>query len=346
MSLPLSLQWQEDELIMLDQTLLPIEEVMLRPKTVEAVFEAIKMLRVRGAPAIGIAGAYGLVIAMQHQRDLTWPEFLLEAERQADYLNSARPTAVNLSWALKRMIGTLNDQHESETAYQVLLEEAKLIHEEDRKLCRGIGENGLSLIEEGMGILTHCNAGGLATSELGTALAPMYLAHEKGIRFRVYSDETRPLLQGSRLTAWELQQSGIDVTAICDNMAAVMMQEGKIDMVIVGTDRVAANGDVANKIGTFNVAILANYFKIPFYVACPASTIDLNTATGDEIVIEERAPEEVTAFGERRTAPTDIKVRNPAFDVTPANLVTGIITERTILRAPYAKSIRQTYGTP
>ena len=345
MSLPLSLQWQEDELIMLDQTHLPIEEVMLRPKTVEAVFEAIKMLRVRGAPAIGIAGAYGLVIAMQHQRDLTWPEFLLEAERQADYLNSARPTAVNLSWALKRMIGKLNDQHDSETAFQVLLEEAKVIHEEDRKLCRGIGENGLSLIEEGMGILTHCNAGGLATSELGTALAPMYLAHEKGIRFRVYSDETRPLLQGSRLTAWELQQSGIDVTTICDNMAAVMMQEGKIDMVIVGTDRVAANGDVANKIGTFNVAILANYFKIPFYVACPASTIDLNTPTGAEIVIEERTPEEVTAFGERRTAPIDIKVRNPAFDVTPANLVTGIITEQTILRAPYAESIRQTYGT-
>ena len=345
MSLPLSLQWQEDELIMLDQTRLPIEEVMLRPTTVDAVFEAIKMLRVRGAPAIGIAGAYGLVIAMQHQRDLTWPEFLLEAERQADYLNSARPTAVNLSWALKRMIGTLNDQQDSETAYQVLLKEAKLIHEEDRKLCRGIGENGISLIEEGMGILTHCNAGGLATSELGTALAPMYLAHEKGIRFRVYSDETRPLLQGSRLTAWELQQSGIDVTTICDNMAAVMMQEGKIDMVIVGTDRVAANGDVANKIGTFNVAILANYFKIPFYVACPASTIDLNTPTGAEIVIEERAPEEVTAFGERRTAPIDIKVRNPAFDVTPANLVTGIITEQRILRAPYAESIRQTYGT-
>jgi len=173
----------------------------------------------------------------------------------------------------------------------------------------------------------------------------MYLAHEKGISFRVYSDETRPLLQGSRLTAWELQRSGIDVTTICDNMAAVMMQEGKIDMVIVGTDRVAANGDVANKIGTFNVAILANYFKIPFYVACPASTIDLNTPTGAEIVIEERAPEEVTAFGERRTAPIDIKVRNPAFDVTPANLVTGIITEQTILRAPYAESIRQTYGS-
>lgn len=343
MSLPLSLQWQDERLILLDQTRLPLEEVLLEPSTVEDVFEAIQRLRVRGAPAIGIAGAYGLVLALKSQRNLSWPAFEKEARRQADYLNSARPTAVNLSWALQRMLSVLEGLQNSEAAYQRLCQEAQAIHEEDRKLCRGIGEQGLPLIQDGMGVLTHCNAGALATSELGTALAPLYLAHDAGLRFRVYSDETRPLLQGSRLTAWELQRSGLDVTTICDNMAAAMMQARLIDLVIVGTDRVAANGDVANKIGTLGVAILAKYFDIPFYVACPASTIDLRTATGKEIVIEERSAEEVTSFGERQTAPEGIQVRNPAFDVTPAHLVTGIITEQGILRPPYTDSIRQAY---
>ena len=343
MSLPLSLQWQDERLILLDQTRLPLEEVLLEPSTVEDVFEAIQRLRVRGAPAIGIAGAYGLVLALKSQRNLSWPSFEKEARHQADYLNSARPTAVNLSWALQRMLSVLEGLQNSEAAYQRLCQEAQAIHEEDRKLCRGIGEQGLPLIQDGMGVLTHCNAGALATSELGTALAPLYLAHDAGLRFRVYSDETRPLLQGSRLTAWELQRSGLDVTTICDNMAAAMMQARLIDLVIVGTDRVAANGDVANKIGTLGVAILAKYFDIPFYVACPASTIDLQTATGKEIVIEERSAEEVTSFGERQTAPEGIQVRNPAFDVTPAHLVTGIITEQGILRPPYTDSIRQAY---
>ncbi len=212
-----------------------------------------------------------------------------------------------------------------------------------KSFVKKMGENGAPLIKEGMGVLTHCNAGSLATSELGTATAPMYTAHNAGVKFRVYSDETRPLLQGARLTSWELQKSGIDVTLICDNMAAHIMSQGLIDMVIVGTDRVAANGDVANKIGTMGVAILAKHFGIPFYVACPSSTVDLNTPTGADIVIEEREADEVCNFGARRTAPEGMKVRNPAFDVTPNELVTGIITELGILRAPYGESLAKAY---
>jgi methylthioribose-1-phosphate isomerase len=227
--------------------------------------------------------------------------------------------------------------------YQALEAEAIQIHNEDRQLCRRIGEHGQRLIQPGMGVLTHCNAGSLATSELGTALAPLYLAHEQGVSFRVYADETRPLLQGSRLTAWELQQSGIDVTVICDNMAAHLMSQGLIQLVIVGTDRVAANGDVANKIGTLGVAILAHHFQIPFYVACPYSTIDFQTPSGEAIVIEERGEQEVTHFGLRRTAPEQIQYRNPAFDVTPHGLVTGLITERGIIQPPNGETLRQFY---
>jgi methylthioribose-1-phosphate isomerase len=230
------------------------------------------------------------------------------------------------------------------TIHQALTEEALAIHKEDRALCRGIGEAGLSLILEGSGVLTHCNAGSLATSELGTATSPMYLAHAQGTRFRVYADETRPLLQGARLTSWELQQSGIDVTLICDNMAATTMAQGLIDLVIVGADRVVANGDAANKIGTLGVAILAKHFDIPFYVACPYSTIDFNTLSGDEIIIEERDANEVTNFGAKPTAPDAMQVLNPAFDVTPAELVSGLITERGILRPPYTESLRQHYA--
>jgi len=228
--------------------------------------------------------------------------------------------------------------------FAALTEEAEAIHEEDRQLCRGMGEHGASLIKDGMGVLTHCNAGGLATSELGTALAPMYVAQAQGVSFRVYADETRPLLQGARLTAWELQRSGIDVTLITDNMAAHLMAEGAIDLVITGTDRVAANGDVANKIGTLGVAILARHFGLPFYVACPSSTIDLNTPTGAGIPIEERDGEEVCHFGERRTAPEGVKTRNPAFDVTPHELVTGLITEKGILGPPYEQSLSKVFG--
>ncbi len=343
-----SITWENGKLYFLDQTELPGKVVQEEQTSVEQVWLSIKKLKVRGAPAIGIAGAYGLVIAMKKFLQSNVKDFLIKLKEQADYLDSSRPTAVNLSWGLKRMreraeAEVLLNKSVSEI-YKLLIDEAILIHEEDKELCRGIGENGLPLIKEGMGILTHCNAGALATSELGTATAPMYLAHEKGISFRVYADETRPLLQGARLTSWELQQVGIDVTLICDNMAASMMAEGLIDMVIVGTDRVAANGDVANKIGTMAVAVLASYFNIPFYVASPSSTIDLNTATGDLINIEERGAEEISSFGERRTGPEGIKVRNPAFDVTPNGLVTAIITEQGIIKAPYKKKLAEMFS--
>ncbi len=338
-----SVSWEDGRLFFLDQTRLPVDVVREEQKSAEQVWDSIKMLKVRGAPAIGIAGAYGLFIGVRQFRNLPADAFLGKLEEIADYLDSARPTAVNLSWALKRMVRTARAAALEGEGTAVLLDllqnEAQKIHQEDMNLCRGIGAAGLPLIREGTGILTHCNAGALATSILGTATAPMYLAHQKGIGFRVYADETRPLLQGARLTSWELQQSGIDVTVICDNMAASLMASGKVDLVIVGTDRVAANGDVANKIGTFGVALLANRFDIPFYVACPSSTVDLDTATGAEIPIEERDPEEVRFFGDRRTAPKDVKVWNPAFDITPNNLVTGLITEIGILRAPYHESL-------
>jgi methylthioribose-1-phosphate isomerase len=310
------------------------------------VWESIKQLKVRGAPAIGVAGAYGLVVAMRAFRTAHRTEFMEELRRAATYLDSARPTAVNLSWALNRVVATAeaSDATDGETLFALVRSTAEEIHQEDIELCRRIGEVGAPLIQSGSGILTHCNAGRLATSEYGTATAPMYLAHQRGVRFSVYSDESRPLLQGSRLTAWELQQAGIEVYTITDNMAAHVMAQGLIDMVIVGTDRVAANGDVANKIGTMGVAILARHFGIPFYVASPFSTIDLNTSTGAEIVIEERAESEVTHFGLRRTAPEGIKVRNPAFDVTPHELVTGFITDRGLIEPPFETTLQQTFG--
>jgi methylthioribose-1-phosphate isomerase len=341
--IPKSIRWQNRELYILDQTQLPLTLVEEKKTTVEEVWEAIKMLRVRGAPAIGIAGAYGLIVAMQNKLDLPYEKFIQELEKKAAYLDSARPTAVNLSWALQRMVNKAKESvnKDPKAICEILVAEAELIHEEDRQICHNIAKHGVDLIKEGMGILTHCNAGTLAVSELGTALAPIYLAHDNGVEFRVYADETRPLLQGARLTAWELQQADIDVTLICDDMAAHMMASGLIDLVIVGTDRVAANGDIANKIGTLGVAILALYFSIPFYVACPSSTIDLATPTGKDIKIEERAENEVTHFGLRRTAPENIKVRNPAFDVTPHDLISGIITDQGMVYAPFEKNLQK-----
>ncbi|MEB3273420.1 MAG: S-methyl-5-thioribose-1-phosphate isomerase [Prochlorothrix sp.] len=346
LNLPETLSWEAGEFFLLDQTQLPLATVVEKQETVEQVWDSIKRLKVRGAPAIGVAGAYGLVLSVQHQTQLDRPAFLAELERQAAYLDSARPTAVNLHWALTRMLNKAKDLGDLPVPelYQQLEAEAIQIHNEDRQLCRRIGEHGQSLIQPNMGVLTHCNAGSLATAELGTALAPMYLAHQAGVPFKVYADETRPLLQGARLTTWELQQAGVDVTLICDNMAAHLMSQGLINLVIVGTDRVAANGDVANKIGTLGVAILADYFKIPFYVACPYSTIDFDTPTGSDIVIEERGEEEVTHFGLKRTAPEGMGVRNPAFDVTPYHLVAGLITERGIVRAPFGDQLKQVYS--
>lgn len=340
--LPSTIRWENNDLYLLDQTKLPLEVIEEKQESIEQVWDSIKQLKVRGAPAIGVAAAYGLLYGVKDKTKLSSDDFLNALKESARYLNSSRPTAVNLSWALNKMVRVvekLKDQP-SFKIYERLIEEAKQIHEEDIKLCEGIGRFGSKLIEEGAGILTHCNAGALATSGIGTALSPMYAAQKEGKGFRVYADETRPLLQGARLTSWELQQSGIDVTLLTDNMAAHMMSSGFIDMVIVGTDRVAANGDVANKIGTLGVAILAKYFNIPFYVACPYSTIDMQTKSGKDIVIEERTEDEVTHFGEKRTAPYDMKVKNPAFDVTPNDLVSGLITEKGIIKAPYSENLK------
>ena len=345
-TLPQTILWQDGCLFLLDQTRLPLEVVHEQQHNAKQVWEAIKQLKVRGAPAIGVAGAYGLVLAARDRTDLPFDAFLEHLEEAAAYLNSARPTAVNLSWALRRLVDTARRMpgHPVDELIAALDREAVHIHDEDRQLCHRIGENGLPLVREGMGILTHCNAGSLATSQLGTALAPMYLAHERGVAFRVFCDETRPLLQGARLTSWELKQAGIDVTLICDSSAAHLMSQGLVDMVLVGTDRVAANGDVANKIGTLGVAILASHFQIPFFVACPYSTIDFQMAEGQGIQIEERGEEEVTHIGQRRTAPEGIGFRNPAFDVTPNGLVTGLITERGIVRPPFEVNLRQQYA--
>ena len=339
-----SVWWENGRLTFLDQTRLPEEVVREEQTSAEQVWDSIKRLKVRGAPAIGIAGAYGLYLGARGLKELPVERLLARVEEIAAYLDGARPTAVNLSWALKRMVrrakGSGEHGDETPAILEHLREEAEAIHREDMELCRGIGEAGLPLIREGAGVLTHCNAGALATSILGTATAPLYLAHEKGVSFRVYADETRPLLQGARLTAWELMEAGVDVTLICDDMAASLMASGRVDLVIVGTDRVAANGDVANKIGTLGVALLARHYHIPFYVACPSTTVDLATPSGEQIPIEERDPEEVRFFGARRTGPEGVKVWNPAFDVTPHELVTGIITERGILGPPYERSLR------
>jgi len=341
-----SIQWKDESLTILDQTRLPNHLIMEKQSTVEQVWESIKSLKVRGAPAIGVAGAYGLLIGLREYKNLGRDDFLDVMKKTADYLDTARPTAVNLNWALRRMLvkAQRSSAENGKQLYEVARAEAEAIHREDIQLCKAIGEHGLFLIKEGSGILTHCNAGRLATSEYGTATSPMYLAHERGISFRVYSDESRPLLQGARLTAWELMQAGIDVTTITDNMAAFVMSQGLVDLVIVGTDRVAANGDAANKIGTLGVAILADYYHIPFYVACPSSTVDLSTPDGDGIIIEERADTEVTCIGTHRIAPEGIKVMNPAFDVTPHTLVAGIITDRGMIYPPYDKALRERFG--
>lgn len=346
LNLPETVWWQEGELFFLDQTQLPLTVVGERQDTIEQTFASIKALKVRGAPAIGVGGAYGLLVGIRDATEQPLDGFLSTVREKADYLGEARPTAVNLKWALKRMVAFAEAQSvdNSSQLYGALVEEAVRIHDEDRELCRMIGVHGADLIKPDMGVLTHCNAGSLATSEFGTATSPMYQAHKSGVKFRVYADETRPLLQGSRLTSWELQQAGIDVTLLSDNMAAHIMSQGLIDLVITGTDRVAANGDVANKIGTLGVAILAQHFGIPMYVALPYSTIDFDIPEGQGIPIEERAAEEVTNFGARRTAPQDMQVRNPAFDVTPHSMVAGLITEKGIIRPPYKQNLRETFG--
>ena len=311
------------KLFVLDQTKLPNEEVYFTPKTKEDYYYAIKTLQVRGAPAIGIFAGYAMAMLDENKEELK------------AYLDSCRPTAVNLSYATSRMLKAYKDGKN-------LLDEATAIHNEDIEMCRKISEYGLSLLHDGDGVLTHCNAGELATSKYGTGLGPLILGAEKGYNFHAYVDEPRPLLQGARLTSYELEKAGIDTTLICDNMASLVMKQGKINAVLVGTDRIAANGDIANKIGTSGVAILAKYYGIPFYVLGPYSTIDYKCKTGDDIVIEEREQSEIKEMWYKKPmALPETKCYNPAFDVTDNSLITAIITDRGILRAPYRESLER-----
>jgi len=332
----------EEALYIIDQTLLPNEEVFIRLDTAEEMYEAIKALRVRGAPAIGICAAYSLyVLARQIEAD-TAEDFFAKLEERAAYLNSSRPTAVNLSWALREMVKTAKENLALPRAelLEVLYRKAVDIHEDDIAKCKAISEFGLSLVKDGDGILTHCNAGPLATSRYGTALGPILLGAERGVKFKVFSDETRPLLQGARLTSYELHRAGVDVTLICDNMASIVMKNGWVQACFVGCDRVAANGDAANKIGTSGVAILAKHYGIPFYVLGPTSTIDMNCPDGEHIPIEQRDPDEIkTMWYEKPMALADVKCYNPSFDVTDHELITAIITEKGICRAPYTESL-------
>ena len=311
------------KLFVLDQTKLPNEEVYFTPKTKEDYYYAIKTLQVRGAPAIGIFAGYAMALLDENKEELK------------AYLDSCRPTAVNLSYATSRMLKAYKDGKN-------LLDEATAIHNEDIEMCRKISEYGLSLLHDGDGVLTHCNAGELATSKYGTGLGPLILGAEKGYNFHAYVDETRPLLQGARLTSYELEKAGIDTTLICDNMASLVMKQGKINAVLVGTDRIAANGDIANKIGTSGVAILAKYYGLPFYVLGPYSTIDYKCKTGNDIVIEEREQSEIKEMWYKKPmALPETKCYNPAFDVTDNSLITAIITDRGILRAPYRESLER-----
>jgi methylthioribose-1-phosphate isomerase len=324
----------EGHLRLIDQTRLPVEFAEIDCRSVEQVWTAIKTLQVRGAPAIGIAAAYGVCLGVQNVVHADEAAFFQRLNEAADYLATSRPTAVNLFWALERMkqAALRLRNHRSEAIAAALLAEAQAIHEEDRQMCRAIGRHGAELLRDGQGVLTHCNAGGLATSDYGTALAVFFAAAEAGKTLHVYADETRPLLQGARLTAWELQQRGINVTLICDSMAAQVMREGRVQAVVTGADRIAANGDTANKIGTYGVALLAAAHGIPFYVAAPSSTFDLSIQSGAQIPIEERDPREITHGFGRQTAPEGVSVYNPAFDVTPADRIAAIICERGVIR--------------
>jgi methylthioribose-1-phosphate isomerase len=344
MPAPRTIEWIGDSngfVRLIDQTQLPGTLAYRDCRTVEDVWEAIRHLRVRGAPAIGIAAAMGVVLGIQGYEDS--PQSATRLREVTAYLRTSRPTAVNLFWALDRMERCFEQTRGPDSPREWtrrLLREALAIEDEDRRMCRAIGMAGAHLIAEGHGVLTHCNAGGLATAAYGTALAVMFAAAEEGRRFHVFADETRPLLQGARLTAWELHQAGIPVTLICDSMAGQVMKEGRVQLVVVGADRIAANGDTANKIGTYSVALLARAHGIPFYVAAPSSTFDLSLPTGDRIPIEERDPREVTHGFGRQTAPDGIEVYNPAFDVTPRDLIAGIITEKGIIQPVREQTIR------
>ena len=337
----------QNAVIIIDQTLLPGKTELIALRTAQEIWDAIYLLKVRGAPAIGVAAALGIYVLSREIDTEDFEDFYEKFREYKEYLDSARPTAVNLSWALKRMewaaLQAGREQKRSVAEVkEILRREAISIREEDIEVCRKIGEYGLTLVKPGDGILTHCNAGQLATVKYGTATAPIYLGQEKGYGFKVFADETRPLLQGARLTAYELQSAGVDVTLICDNMSASVMSKGLVQAVFVGCDRVAANGDAANKIGTSVVAAVAKFYGVPVYICAPTSTIDMATPTGREIHIEERPAHEVTEMWYReRMAPVGVNVYNPAFDVTDHELISGIVTEYGVARAPYAESLRE-----
>lgn len=328
--------------IIIDQTKLPAKTDYLTLRTARDIYDAIFELKVRGAPAIGICAGFGIYVLAKSIETGNYEDFYSRFRQYQEYLNSARPTAVNLSWALRRMeqVVVKNRELGVEKILELLEQEALHIRQEDMEMCRAISEYGLSLLKDGDGILTHCNAGPLATSRYGTALGPLFLGKERGMEFHVFADETRPLLQGARLTSYELYKAGIDVTLICDNMASLVMKNGWIQACLVGCDRVAANGDTANKIGTSGVAILAKHYGIPFYVLGPTSTIDLSCKTGADIEIELRSPDEIKKkFYEQPMAPEEVKCYNPAFDVTDHTLIDAIVTEKGICRAPYTESL-------
>ena len=334
-------------IVILDQTRLPLHEGYLTLRTKEEIYDAIKVLAVRGAPAIGICAAYAVYVLSLPKAEMDYESFAAAMEADAEYVNSSRPTAVNLSWAIRRQMAVIREHADKPVReiIRLLKEEAIAIHREDIEMCAKISEYGLSLVKAGDGILTHCNAGPLATSKYGTAIGPMLLAKERGIDLKVFADETRPLLQGARLTSYELTKAGVDVTLICDNMASMVMKNGWVQAVFVGCDRIAANGDVCNKIGTSGVAVLAKYYGIPFYTLGPYSTIDMNCPTGDDIHIELRDPEEIKKMWYKEPmALEETKCFNPCFDVTDHSLVTAIVTDRGIVYPPFAENLKKLFG--
>lgn len=340
-----TIEWQDGCLVLIDQTQLPRDLTYVRCSTVEQVADAIKTMKVRGAPAIGASAAYGMALAAVNCPLRGKEEFLQYLRKTAELLASTRPTAVNLFWALQRMLNVIEraDALDVPELKALIIQEAHNIFIEDVAMNKRIGNYGNELIPAGARILTHCNAGALATAGYGTALGVIRAAHDAGKEISVFADETRPLLQGARLTAWELMQDGIPVTLITDNMAGYLMKKGMIDLAIVGADRITANGDVANKIGTYTVAVLCKEHNIPFYVAAPASTVDMSLATGDDITIEERHPEEVTAVFGQEVAPRGVKVLNPAFDVTPNEIITAIITDRGVIKPPFIDNMKRLF---
>lgn len=340
-----TIRWKNNSLVIIDQTLLPLKLKYVKLRNITDVYHAIKTLAVRGAPAIGIAAAFGLYIGIKNYKAKTREDFFCELEKALKYLASSRPTAVNLFWALNTVknCAVENNQKSVSEIKKVILEKAIAMLCEDDMICKTLGDVGQKFLRSGDTVLTHCNAGGLATATYGTALSVIYRAVERGKKISVFADETRPLLQGARLTAWELLQNNIPATLICDNMAAKVMSKGWVNAVIVGADRIASNGDFANKIGTYGLAVLAKYHKIPFYCAAPLSTFDISLKNGGMIPIEERHEDEIKQIGGKQIAPKGVKVFNPAFDVTPSKLVTAFFTEAGALLPPFAKSIKAAF---